>query len=137
MFIVSWASSRKRPSIPYTSSGRLREPFSKAASSSYGHFFSCSEGVRLRELRLYKTSGAQSAVQASLLWPNISLTIFHFHLCPFCNTYKFSSGNLVVELTRSSLKVICTNAIPTVTCPCFTRSSNYLIYYSKTSRYLL
>ncbi len=26
--IVSWASSRKRPYIPYTSSGRLREPFS-------------------------------------------------------------------------------------------------------------
>ena len=26
IFIVSWASPRKRPSIPYTSSGRLREP---------------------------------------------------------------------------------------------------------------
>ena len=26
IFIVSWANPRKRPSIPYTSSGRLREP---------------------------------------------------------------------------------------------------------------
>ena len=26
--LLSWVSSRKRQSIPYTSSGRLREPFS-------------------------------------------------------------------------------------------------------------
>ena len=39
VFIVSWASSRMQPSIPYASGGRLRQPFSLAASSSYGHFF--------------------------------------------------------------------------------------------------
>ena len=47
LLLFSWASSRKRPSIPYTSSGRLREPFSQVASSSY-----VPVGVRLRELRL-------------------------------------------------------------------------------------
>ena len=39
LFNASGTSCRKWPPIPYTASGRLRESFPLAASSSCGHFF--------------------------------------------------------------------------------------------------
>ena len=46
----------KRQSIPYTSSGRLREPSS--GQLQLRTFLSRPEGVRLRELRLYHMKGS-------------------------------------------------------------------------------